>query len=64
MTREQYVRTLENQLAKINQEIDLKIISGQNYYNEAHKHRIIRREVRKHSAKHFFKKLFPVLFQF
>ena len=64
MTREQYIKTLHRQLALLNQKIDLKIISGQDYKNEARKHKMLLREMKKHTAGNFFKKLFPFFFQF
>ncbi len=54
MSREQYVKVLERQLEKLNREIDLKVISGQNYATEARAHAELRKRMRQHKQATFF----------
>lgn len=62
MTREQYIKILENKIQRLNQEIDFKIIQGQNYSTESKKHKELLQKIRSHSKTHtFFKKIFDVL---
>lgn len=62
MTREQYVKILENKIQRLNQEIDFKIIQGENYSNESKKHKELLQKIRSHSATHnFFRKIFEVV---
>jgi len=54
MSREQYVKVLERQLEKLNREIDLKVISGQNYATLAQEHSELRKKIRQHRQTTFF----------
>ena len=62
MTREQYVQILESQIQHLNQQIDFKIIQGQNYSNESKKQKELLLKIRQHSAPDFFKKIFNTVF--
>lgn len=60
MTQEQYIKILERELARLNREIDLKIISGVNYSKEAGEHKLLLKKMRQHriaKRKSFFKSL-------
>ncbi len=58
MTREQYIKILQRELAKLNREIDMKILSGMNYSKEAKEHRAVLQKIREHNRKTFFNKIF------
>lgn len=58
MTREQYIKILQRELAKINRDIDMKILSHENYSKEAKAHKIVLQKIREHNRKTFFSKLF------
>ncbi len=58
MTREQYIKILQRELAKLNREIDMKIMSGENYSKEAKEHKIVLFKIREHNRKTFFSKIF------
>ncbi|MGI9118095.1 MAG: hypothetical protein ACR2IQ_00925 [Minisyncoccia bacterium] len=53
MSKEQYIKVLERQLEKLNREIDLKVISGQNYTTEARAHAELRKKMRQHKQTTF-----------
>jgi hypothetical protein len=57
MTREQYVKVLQRQIEKLNKEIDVKILSGQNYAAEAREHALLRRKMRQHKQANFMNQL-------
>jgi hypothetical protein len=46
MSKNQYITTLERQLNTLNERIDAKIISGQEYMAEARKHRVLLSKIR------------------
>ena len=58
MSHEQYLKILREELQKVNQEIDLKIIQGEMYTGEAKKHRMLLNRMRKHAKKSFLNKMF------
>ena len=58
MTREQYVKIVERQLDKINKEIDLKIIRGEEYLREAREHKMLLKKVRQNGRRSLLSKLF------
>ncbi len=64
MTREQYIHTLKYQLEQLNKEIDIKIIKGETYTDQARKHKILLSKMRTHGAKNFFSKLSALLDSF
>jgi hypothetical protein len=53
MSKQQYLRNVENELAILNQTIDRKILAGLGYDNEARRHKRLvglTRELRKRSV--------------
>jgi len=46
MSQHQYITTLERQINTLNERIDAKIMSGQQYIAEARKHRTLLRKIR------------------
>ena len=46
MTKYQYFRALENELAELNRAIDRKIVLGLKYNEEAKKHKMLVRKVK------------------
>jgi hypothetical protein len=58
MSHEQYLKILREELQKVNQEIDLKIIQGEMYTGEARKHKMLLERMRKHAKKSFLTKMF------
>ena len=57
MSKEQYIKVLERQLEKLNREIDLKVISGQNYATEAREHTELRKKIRQHKQTTFYNQI-------
>jgi hypothetical protein len=68
MSQKQYLKMLEREIQKINQQIDLKILRGESYSKEARDHRLLLKKVRYNARRSFFKnlteKLFPSLQRF
>ncbi len=64
MTQRQYVRIAENELRKINEEIDLKIFRGEGYSREAHNHKLLLKKIRQNKNRSFLGKLFFFIPQF
>ena len=68
MSQKQYLKMLEREIQKINQEIDLKILRGESYSKEARDHKLLLKKVRYNTRKSFFKnlteKFFPSLQRF
>ena len=58
MSHEQYIKILQVELQKVNEEIDRKIIQGELYKSEAKKHRLLLETMRKHAKKSFLGALF------
>ena len=58
MSHEQYIKILRQELQKVNEEIDIKIIKGEMYASQAHKHRMLLQRMRKHAKKTFVDRLF------
>ncbi|MBP7006703.1 MAG: hypothetical protein QG644_65 [Patescibacteria group bacterium] len=61
MSQKQYIKIIERELQKINQEIDLKILRGEDYRKEARDHKLLLRKVRYHARQNFFRRFFPTL---
>lgn len=61
MSHEQYITILRQELQKVNEEIDFKIIRGEMYSSQAHKHRMLLQRMRKHAKKNFADRLFGAL---
>ena len=62
MSQKQYLKMLEREIHKINQEIDFKILRGENYSKEARDHKLLLKKVRYNARKSFFKSLTEKLF--
>lgn len=59
MSQKQYLKIIERELNRINQEIDFKILRGEDYRKEARDHKLLLRKVRYHSKPNLFRKFFP-----
>jgi len=46
MSKTKLAYSIHDELKRLNQQIDLKIIRGQSYIREAHQHRILRRKLK------------------
>ena len=46
MSRNQYITSLENQLAKLNEKIDAKIMRGLEYRAESRQHKLLLQKLR------------------
>ncbi len=57
MSQKQYVRALERQLEKLNQEIDRQIMMGRNYASLARAHKAILIKLARHTGSGFFTKI-------
>ena len=64
MSQKQYLKMLEREIIKINQQIDLKIIRGEDYKKEAHNHKLILRKIRFNTRRTFFQRLFLQVFSY
>ncbi len=62
MTRNQYLKSLEAEIKKLNRRIDDKIMHGQNYFFESLRHRFLLNQLRKHQSRSFLDRLFPSFF--
>ena len=51
MSKYTLIKTIQMELEKINQDIDLKIIKGYNYKKEARRHKFLRKELRELTSK-------------
>ena len=59
MSKYTLIKTIQIELEKLNQEIDLKIIKGHSYKREALRHKFLRKELRELTSKEsygFFQK--------
>ncbi len=54
MTTAQYQKSLQRELAKLNQRIDMMIIKGQSYVAESKKHKMLLRQLRSLQGQSFF----------
>ena len=61
MNRYQYKYAIEKEIAKLNRNIDSKIVSGLRYAEDARRHKILLQQMRRLGAK---KSIFPRAFQF
>lgn len=57
MSKAQYIKTIQDQINKLNVVIDRKIMIGRSYRAEARKHRVLLAKLRKHRNPGFFDKL-------
>ena len=61
MSQHQYINTLERQINSLNERIDAKIMSGQQYMIEARKHRMLVQKLRdQRKSKGLFSRVFPL----
>jgi len=58
MSQKQYLKSVEREIQKINQKIDLKIIRGEDYSREARDHKLLLKKIRYQNRKNFFSKFF------
>jgi hypothetical protein len=54
MTTTQYQKTLQREILKLNQRIDMMIIQGRSYNQESRKHKILVRQLRAMQGQSFF----------
>jgi hypothetical protein len=58
MSQTQYLKIIERELQRVNQEIDFKILRGQDYKKEARDHKLLLKKVRYHTRKGLLKRFF------
>lgn len=58
MTRQQYTKNIYNELQTLNEQIDYKIMRGQRYAEDSHRHKQLLRQIKRQSRKSFFSRLF------
>jgi hypothetical protein len=54
MNHNQYRQAIERELSKLNKEIDVKIITGLDYHDDARRHRQLLTQMRRMSTKSYF----------
>ena len=64
MSQQQYIKTLQNELRKLNEKIDRKIMLGRTYKLEARQHRAILMKMRQHEQRGFFAKISSAFFTY
>jgi len=57
MSQQQYLKTLQDQIRRLNLIIDRKIMLGWDYKAEARRHKLLVSKIRKHKNPGFFDKL-------
>lgn len=62
MSRNQYVKSLESEIRRLNHRIDQKIMRGENYFFESLRHKFLLRQLKKHQSENILTKLFPSFF--
>ncbi len=62
MTKEQYLKIINKELAKVNKKIDVKIIRGEEYFREMREHKLLLRKVRQFKGQGFFSRIMSNLF--
>lgn len=67
MSQKEYVKALNNEIQKLNEVIDRKILGDTNYTRESRRHKALLTKLRKEEARRMmsrsFRLLFPVLFR-
>jgi hypothetical protein len=63
MSQQQYIRTLYDQIARLNLIIDRKIMIGKSYKLEARRHKALLMKVRKFKNPGFFDRLSSVFYR-
>ncbi len=64
MSKDQYIVALERELTKLNKQIDLKIIRGENYSFESRKHKMLKEISKKYKKPTFFAHIFPMMLKY
>ena len=64
MSQQQYIKTLQNELRKLNEKIDRKIMLGRTYKLEAQQHRAILMKMRQHEQRGLFAKISSAFFTY
>lgn len=64
MTREQYIKIIEQELHNINKKIDIKILQGIDYRREANEHKQLLHKIRQHRRRGFLGRLLNSLTKF
>ncbi|HTH93071.1 MAG TPA: hypothetical protein VL576_01135 [Candidatus Paceibacterota bacterium] len=59
MSQNQYINSLELQIKALNKRIDDKIMSGQQYKTESHRHRLLLQKLRE-QKKHGLGRFIPI----
>lgn len=62
MSRNQYIKSLETELKKLNRRIDHKILRGENYFFESLRHKFLLKQLKKHQGEGILTRLFPSFF--
>ncbi len=62
MTRNQYIRSLESEIKRLNRRIDQKILRGENYFFDSIRHKFLLKQWKKHQGSGILTKLFPSFF--
>jgi hypothetical protein len=62
MSQREYLKTIERELQKINQKIDLKIIRGEDYKREARDHKLLLRKINYLNRQNFIRRAFPTFY--
>jgi hypothetical protein len=57
MTTAQYQKSLQRELVRLNQNIDMMIIKGQSYVVESRKHKVLLRQIRSVQVQGLFSRL-------
>lgn len=57
MTRTQYTKAIERELARLNERIDTKILSGLQYAAESKKHKQLLQQIRSQNSTSIFSRL-------
>ena len=58
MSQKQYLKSIEKEIQRINKQIDLKILRGEEYLREARDHKLLLKKIRYHNRKSFFDRFF------
>ncbi|MBY0328945.1 hypothetical protein K2Q02_02535 [Patescibacteria group bacterium] len=57
MTRTQYTKAIELQIARLNDRIDSKILRGESYKEESQKHKLLLQKIRTQNTPSIFSRL-------
>ncbi len=63
MSQNQYLKMLEREIQKINKKIDMKIVRGEEYRNEARNHKLLLKKVRYHTQKSLIQRVIHLFFR-